>query len=408
MTFLPGITPIPVSGKVTDDAEIEAGCRAVRAGRWTSGGVETPAFERELAAFVGVRDALFVNSGSSANLAAISALTSHELGEQRLKPGDEVITCAVGFPTTVNPIIQCGLVPVFVDARLLTYNTTQELIDEAWTPKTKAVVVAHTLGNTVKVCCEDLWTVEDCCDALGSLYDDGWKAGAWADLATYSFYPAHQITTGEGGAVVSQNPKLMKLARSIAGWGKGCWCQPGQDNTCGKRFTGWQIDGQPIDHKYYFTHVGYNLKATDMQAAIGREQLKKLPGFIAARKRNWSALRAGLADLEEFFILPEPEPGSDPAWFGFALTVRDGAPFTRAQIVAHLEERKIGTRPVFAGNITRHPAYKGVNYRTVGALPVADKIMRDSFWIGCWPGITDEMCGYMCEVVRGFCKGRDA
>lgn len=411
MIFRPGVDAVPVSGKMFDQAELDAGCRAVNAGWWTAG-PETQAFERELAQFVGVRDALFVNSGSSANLAAISALTSPELGEQRLKPGDEVITCAAGFPTTANPIIQNGLVPVFVDAKLPTYNLDESQLEAAWSDKTRAVMVSHTLGNTAgtfrvfgECKARGGWLVEDSCDALGSVPSTAHMAGRIGDLATFSFYPAHHITTGEGGAVVSDNPKLMKAVRSFAEWGRDCWCATGCDNTCGRRFS-WEFGGMPsgYDHKYTYSHLGYNLKATDMQAAIGREQLKKLPGFIAARNRNHAALTAGLKHLEEFFILPEAEPGSDPAWFGFALTVRDGAPFTRAQIVRHLEERKIATRPVFAGNITRQPAYRGAKFRTVGALPVADKIMHDSFWIGCWPGITDEMCGYMIESVTEFCK----
>jgi CDP-6-deoxy-D-xylo-4-hexulose-3-dehydrase len=418
VTFRPGIDPIPVSGKVYDDAEIEAGCRAVKAGCWTAG-PETAAFERELAQFVGVRSAMFVNSGSSANLAAISALTSTELGEARLNPGDEVITCAVGFPTTVNPIIQNGLVPVFVDARLPTYNLDESQLESAWSERTRAVVVAHTLGNPANLLSidtkhigrtEHLWMVEDCCDALGSVYSARTMAGQYGSMATFSFYPAHQMTTGEGGAVVSDNPKLMKLARSFAGWGRDCWCDPGKDNTCGQRFN--QQHGElphGYDHKYTYSHVGYNLKSTDIQAAIGREQLKKLPAFIEARKRNHAALYAGLKPLEEFFILPEEELGSDPAWFGFALTVRNGtpydahSPFTRADIVRHLESRKIATRPIFAGNLTRQPAYIGVG-RKVGELPVADKIMRDSFWIGCWPGLGPEHTDYMVESVIEFVK----
>lgn len=392
--FVPGVTPIPCSGITSGVEELVAGCEAVLDGNW-AGRRWVEAFEAELAKVCGVRYAALVNSGSSANLLALAALTAEELGESRLFPNDEVVTCAAGFPTTVNPIVQLGMVPVFVDVELGTYVPRQKDVEG------KRTMAAHTLGNPIRV---DNLFVGDCCDALGSEIDL-FPVCKFADVATLSFYPAHHITTGEGGAVLTDSPKLDKLVRSFGSWGKGCWCPPGVDNTCGKRF-GWKTEGMPDgwDHKYLFTHLGYNLKATEMQAAIGLAQLRKLPAFVEARRRNWQALRDGLADLEDFFILPEATPGSKPAWFGFCLTVRPGAPFARTDVVKFLEGRKVATRPLFGGNLTRQPAYKNVKYRVVGDLKNTNLIMTNTFWVGCWPGIDPDMVNYMVESFHDFCK----
>ncbi len=391
--FVPGVTAIPCNGIVHDHKELVAGCEAVLDGNW-AGRRWVDAFEAELAKVCGVRYAILVNSGSSANLLALAALTAEELGERRLRPGDEVVTCAAGFPTTVNPIVQLGMVPVFVDVELGTYLPKEkDLLG-------RIVMTAHTLGNPFK----GNVAVGDCCDALGSEIN-GQHVTRFGNLSTLSFYPAHHITTGEGGAVLTDSPKFNKLARSFGSWGKDCWCPPGVDNTCGKRF-GWKTEGMPEgwDHKYLFTHLGYNLKATEMQAAIGLAQLRKLPAFVEARRRNWKALRDGLADLEQFFILPEATPGSNPSWFGFCLTVRPDAPFSRGAIVRFLEEKKIATRPLFGGNLIRQPAYRNVKYRVVGNLPNTDLIMTNTFWVGCWPGVSCTMVNYMVEVFHDFCK----
>ena len=409
-SFVPGQTPVPVSGRVFDaddlvhltDASLDF---------WLTAGRYAGQFERELARFIGVRHAILCNSGSSANLLALSALTAPELGERRLRLGDEVITVAAGFPTTVNPILQNGLTPVFLDINLGTYNLDVRRLEEAITPRTRAIMVAHTLGNpfdldTVLATAarHNLWLIEDNCDALGSTYD-GRLTGSFGDLATVSFYPAHHITMGEGGCVLTRRPRLKKIVESFRDWGRDCWCQPGKENTCGKRFD-WQLGDLPAgyDHKYIYSHVGYNLKVTDMQAAIGVAQIKKLPAFIEARRRNWCSLHEGLKPLEEFFVLPEPTPKSNPSWFGFLLTVRPGAPFTRNALIRCLDERKIGTRLLFGGNLTRQPAYRNAPYRVVGDLTNTDIVMNQTFWIGVYPGLTPEMIAYVVETFHDFCK----
>lgn len=406
--FLPGESRVRVSGKVFDADEL---LNLVDASLdfWLTTGRYARRFELDLAKRLGVRDAMICNSGSSANLLALSALTSPKLGERRLRPGDEVITVAAGFPTTVNPIVLNGLVPVFVDVELGTYNLVPEQVEEAVGPRTKAIMAAHTLGNPFPV--EEvaaiaerhgLWFVEDNCDALGSTYR-GRLTGTTGDFGTLSFYPAHHITMGEGGAVLTNRPQLKLLVESFRDWGRDCWCEPGEDNTCGTRFD-WQLGTLPrgYDHKYIFSHVGYNLKLTDMQAAVGLAQLGKLPSFADARKRNWRILREGLAPCEDFFVLPEPTPESDPSWFGFILTVREDAPFTRDEIVRHLEERNIATRLLFGGNLTRQPAYENVDFRIVGDLATSDVVMERSFWIGVYPGLTEPMLEYVLDEFASF------
>ncbi len=401
--FTPGETPVPVAGRVCDSEDL---CSLVDSSLdlWLTTGRFAAQFERSFARFFGVRNATLVNSGSSANLAALSALTSPKLGERRLQPGDEVITVAAGFPTTVNPIIQNGCVPVFVDVTVPGYNIDAARLEEALSSRTRAVMLAHTLGNPFNLDAvaafvkrHSLWLVEDCCDAVGSEYG-GRKVGTFGDLATTSFYPAHHITMGEGGAVLSDKPLLKTIVESFRDWGRDCWCEPGKDNTCGKRFD-WQLGDLPCgyDHKYTYSHIGYNLKLTDMQAAIGVSQLKKLPAFIEQRRANFNALRAALAGLEEFFLLPEPTPGSLPSWFGFPIAVRPGAPFTRNDVVAHLEARKIGTRLLFGGNLARQPAYRDVRFRVAGPLDNTDFVMERVFWIGVYPGITPAMRDWVVE-----------
>jgi CDP-4-dehydro-6-deoxyglucose reductase, E1 len=403
-SFVPGESGIPVSGKVFDSSEIE--CLVESAlDAWLTTGRFAAQFEREFAAFMGVRCASLVNSGSSANLAALSCLTSPTLGERRLRAGDEVITVAAGFPTTVNPIIQNGLVPVFVDVHIPTYNIDVTQLEAAVSARTRAVVLAHTLGNPFDLDAvmdlarkHNLWVIEDCCDAVGSIYN-GRNVGTFGDLATTSFYPAHHITMGEGGCVLTQSPALKKLAESFRDWGRDCWCDPGKSNTCGRRFE-WQLGALPegYDHKYIYSHIGYNLKATDMQAAIGVAQLKKLSGFIAARRANFAQLHSALKDLDEIFILPEATLKSDPSWFGFPLAVREGAPATRRQIVRFLESRNIATRLLFGGNLLRQPAYRDIPRRVIDGLHNTDFVMNNVFWIGLYPGITGPMMDYMVET----------
>jgi len=404
--FVPGETPVPVSGRVFDEEELEFLVNAAL-DFWLTTGRYADQFEKEFAHFIGVRSASLVNSGSSANLVALSALTSPRLGERRLRPGDEVVTVAAGFPTTVNPIIQCGLVPVFVDVQIPTYNIDVAQLEGALSNRTRAVVLAHTLGNPFDVevvtgfaSRHDLWLIEDCCDAVGSTYKQR-KAGTFGDLATTSFYPAHHITMGEGGCVLTDKPLLTTLAESFRDWGRDCWCAPGKENTCGKRFD-WQMGELPCgyDHKYIYSHVGYNLKATDMQAAVGVAQLKKLPAFIETRKKNFAYLKAGLKDLEEFFVLPEATPNSDPSWFGFPLLVRESAPFSRNALMEFLNARKIGTRQLFGGNLVRQPAYAGVNHRVVGDLPASDRVMNQAFWIGVYPGLRQAMLDYVLDTMK--------
>jgi CDP-6-deoxy-D-xylo-4-hexulose-3-dehydrase len=347
---------------------------------------------------------VLVNSGSSANLLAITALTSPRLGDRRLQPGDEVITVAAGFPTTVNPILQNNLVPVFIDVTLPTYNVDVAQLEQALSPRTRAVFFAHTLGNpfdldAVKAFAvrHDLWFIEDSCDAVGAAYR-GRKVGTFGDLATTSFYPAHHITMGEGGSVLMEKPLLRTLVESFRDWGRDCWCAPGKDNTCGKRFD-WQLGELPCgyDHKYTYSHIGYNLKLSDMQAAVGVAQLQKVDGFIETRRRNFRALHEGLRDLEEFFILPAATAGAEPSWFGFPIAVREGAPFTRNQVIQELEQRKIATRLLFGGNLVRQPAYRDSVYRVAAPLTNTDFIMNQVFWIGVFPGITPAMLDYILE-----------
>jgi CDP-6-deoxy-D-xylo-4-hexulose-3-dehydrase len=412
--FIPGTTAVPVAGRVFDAEEMR---HLVDASLdfWLTTGRFAEKFEKEFAAFFGRRYSILVNSGSSANLLAVSALTSPKLGTRRLVPGDEVITVAAGFPTTVNPIIQCGLVPVFVDVQIPTYNIDVRQLEAARSERTRAVVLAHTLGNpfdlaAVKTFADrhGLWLIEDCCDAVGSTYG-GRLVGTFGDLATTSFYPAHHITMGEGGAVLGDAPLLKTLAESFREWGRDCWCDPGKANTCGKRFD-WELGQLPYgyDHKYIYSHIGYNLKATDLQASIGVAQLKKLPEFIAARKRNFAALRAGLQDLQAFFILPEATPNSDPSWFGFPLMVRPDSPLSRAEWIHFLEERKIASRALFGGNLTRQPAYAEVKYRAIDDLPNSDLAMKHLFWIGVYPGLSSEMVDYVLESFHQCASQRRA
>ncbi len=404
--FEPVSSAVPVTGKVFDAEEL---VHLVDASLdfWLTTGRYAKIFEREFARFVGTRFALLVNSGSSANLLALTALTSPMLGERRLKPGDEVITVAAGFPTTVNPIIQNQLVPVFLDLEIPTYDIDVTHLEEAVSPRTRAVMLAHTLGNPFNLGAiqdfvkkHNLWLVEDSCDALGAEYD-GQTVGTFGDLATVSFYPAHHITTGEGGVVMGQLPLLKRIAESFRDWGRDCWCEPGKDNTCGKRFE-WQLGQLPCgyDHKYTYSHIGYNLKATDMQAAVGVAQLKKLPGFIERRRANFAYLKAALADVEEFLILPEPTPRSNPSWFGFPLTVRESAPLTRNALIQYLEQRNIKTRLLFGGNLLRQPAYLDIEHRVVGEMRNTDRIMNRTFWVGLYPGLSREMLDHTASTLR--------
>jgi len=406
--FAPGTSVVPVSGKVIGADDI---CSVVDSALdgWFTTGRFAKDFERKLARFFGVRSASLVNSGSSANLVALSALTSPKLGERQLKPGDEVITVAAGFPTTVNPILQNRLVPVFLDVTLPTYEIDVTRLEEARSERTKAVMIAHTLGNVfnldaITAFCKkyNLWLVEDCCDALGSTYK-GQKVGTFGDIATVSFYPAHHITMGEGGAVLTDKPALQVLIDSFRDWGRDCWCEPGVDNTCGKRFD-WQLGTLPCgyDHKYTYSHVGYNLKATDMQAALGVSQITKLPEFIERRKENFKYLRAALEPLAEFLMLPEAGEHSDPSWFGFPIGVKVDAPFTRDQLTKALETQKIGTRLLFAGNLLRQPAYEGYEYRVVGELTNTDFVMNQVFWIGVYPGLSTEMLDFIVRTATEF------
>jgi len=406
--FVPGVTPVPVSGKVVGVPEL-ANLFDAALDLWLTEGRFADAMEERLAAFVGVRHAYLCNSGSSANLLAVSALTSPNLGDRRLRAGDEVITVAAGFPTTVNPIVLCGLVPVFVDVELATYQARVDRIAEAIGPRTRAIVLAHTLGNpfdlgavTRSAADHGLFLVEDTCDALGARYD-GQLVGTFGDLATLSFYPAHQITTGEGGCVLTDRGVIGRIVESLRDWGRDCWCAPGEQNTCGRRFD-WQLGDLPCgyDHKYIYSHIGYNLKMTDSQAAVGLAQLDRLPGFVESRARNWQRLHDGLADLEEYFVLPRATERSEPSWFGFAVTVRPDAPFGRESLVRFLEDRMIGTRLVFGGNLTRQPAYADVEYRVVGDLTTSDVVAEGTLWVGVYPGLTDSMLDYVIESFHEF------
>jgi CDP-6-deoxy-D-xylo-4-hexulose-3-dehydrase len=404
--FVPGESSVPVSGRVFDDADLVSLVDA-SLDFWLTSGRFADAFERRFAKVFGRRHCILVNSGSSANLAAFSALTSPKLGSRRVKPGDEVITVAAGFPTTVNPIIQQRAVPVFLDVHVPTYNVDVTHLEDALSDRTRAVMIAHTLGNpfdlaTVAAFCEehDLWLVEDCCDAVGATYG-GRHVGSFGDLATTSFYPAHHITMGEGGAVITNRGKLKVLVESFRDWGRDCWCDPGKENTCGKRFD-QQFGDLPhgYDHKYVYSHIGFNLQLTDMQAAVGLAQLDKLDGFIATRRANFQLLQEGLAPLEEYLILPEATPNSEPSWFGFPLAIRPDAPLDRNKLIAGLEGRGIATRLLFAGNLLRQPAYRNIEHRVVGELTNSDFVMNNALWLGVYPGLGEPQIDYIVEVLH--------
>lgn len=407
--FVPGETPVPVSGRVFDGADVTALVDS-SLDFWLTAGPFANRFEREFAKVTGHNFSLLVNSGSSANLVALSSLTSPMLKDRRLVPGDEVITVAAGFPTTLNPILQNGLIPVFVDVSVPTYNIDVSQLEAALSSRTRAIMIAHTLGNPFDVGTvasfakkHDLYLVEDCCDALGATFG-GQPVGTFGDIATVSFYPAHHITMGEGGAVLTSRSKLKRIAESMRDWGRDCYCEPGRDNTCGKRFD-CQFGELPhgFDHKYTYSHIGYNLKVTDMQAAIGIAQLGKLEGFIAARKQNFAHLTQRLQGLDEFLILPEATPGSDPSWFGFPIAVRADAPFSRNDLVRHLDRHRIGTRLLFGGNLLRQPAYADIPRRVIGDLAQTDFTMHQVFWVGVYPGLRPEMIDYMADMIAGFC-----
>jgi CDP-6-deoxy-D-xylo-4-hexulose-3-dehydrase len=407
-SFVGEVDPVPVSGQVFDAEELVSLVDATL-DLWIAAGPHARRLERGLARYIGVRHALLTNSGSSANLLALSALTSPKLGERRLRAGDEVITVAAGFPTTINPILQTGLVPVFVDVDLTSGNAVASQLAEAVSDRTRAVMMAHTLGNpfdldeVMDLCRQrELWMVEDNCDALGSTYR-GRLTGTFGDLSTLSLYPAHHITTGEGGCVFTDKGRIKVIVESMRDWGRDCWCEPGKENTCGKRFS-WTLGSLPpgYDHKYVYSHIGYNLKMTDLQAAVGVQQLKKLPQFIDARRKNWKRLHDALTPHEDDLVLPEPAPHSNPSWFGFKLIVRKEARFSRGDMVGYLEGHGIATRHVFAGNLLRHPAYVGIEHRVVGDLHNTDLIMDGGFWIGVYPGISPAMLDYVLDIIERF------
>jgi len=409
--FVPGQTPVPVAGRVFDEVEMQYLAEATL-DFWLTAGRFASDFERSFARFFGVRHAMLVNSGSSANLLALSCLTSPTLGERRLQPGDEVITVAAGFPTTVNPIVHNRLVPVFVDVTIPSYNLDVSQLEMALSARTKAVMVAHTLGNpfdldivTEFVRKHNLWLIEDCCDAVGATFG-GRSVGTFGDLSTVSFYPAHHITMGEGGCVLTNRPDLKRLVESFRDWGRDCWCETGQDNACGKRFS-WDFGSLPsgYDHKFVYSHIGYNLKLTDMQAAVGLAQIEKLPSFIRKRRANFAQLLAALKPLAEYLILPEEKPDREPSWFGFPITIRESAPFSRATIIRFLEDHRIGTRLLFGGNLVRQPAYRDVKYRVVGNLAQTDRIMRQTFWVGVYPGLGHAQIEYIAQCLRDAVSG---
>lgn len=408
VTFVPGETYIPPSGKVLDSDDctnlIDASLDM-----WLTAGRYADDFEKDLAKVFGRKLSKLTVSGSAANLLAFSTFTSPKLREGRIMPGSEVITVAAGFPTTVAPIVQCGCVPVFVDIDLETHNVDVDLLEAAITEKTSAVMIAHSLGNPFNVArvaeiCQKhgLRLIEDCCDAFGAKFN-GQGVGTFGDAATLSFYPAHHITMGEGGAILFDNMSLARICESYRDWGRDCYCKPGMDNTCGKRFD-WKLGDLPegYDHKYTYSHLGYNLKVSDMQAAVGLSQLGKLDRFITARNTNFDRLTAGLkaAGLDEYYHLPQTTPGADPSWFGYLVTIKDSARLSRREVTRHLEDRKVGTRLLFAGNLVRQPAFKGVNYRVAGSLEVTDKVMMDAFWMGVWPGIDQERVDYMVATLK--------
>lgn len=406
--FLPGVSPVPVSGKVIGATELKLMVDASLDG-WLTTGRFNAAFEKRLAEYLGVKYLITVNSGSSANLVAFSTLTSPRLGDRAIKAGDEVIGVAAGFPTTVNPILQFGAVPVFVDVELATHNIDASLIEAAISPKTKAIMLAHSLGNpfnleVVSALCKkyNLWLIEDCCDALGATYK-GQMVGTFGDIATLSFYPAHHITMGEGGAVFTSNPELKLIAESFRDWGRDCYCPPGKDNTCNKRFC-WKLGNLPegYDHKYTYSHLGYNLKISDMQAACALGQMDRLDDFIAARRANFNKLKQRLKSCEEFLHLPEATPNSDPSWFGFPVILKESANVSRVDLLRYLDDNKIGTRLLFAGNLTRQPYMIGKNYRVSGELSNTDLVMNQTFWLGVYPGLTDSMLDFIILKLEEF------
>ena len=407
-SFEPGVTIVPPSGKLLDSAELKNMVSASLDG-WLTAGRFNEEFERRLAQFLGVKYLITVNSGSSANLVAFSTLTSPKLGERAIRKGDEVIGVAAGFPTTVNPIVQFGAIPVFVDVDSSTHNIDASKIEAAITPKTKAIMLAHSLGNpfnldVVTALCKkyNLWLVEDCCDALGSTYR-GQMVGTFGDIATLSFYPAHHITMGEGGAVFTNNLELKKIAESFRDWGRDCYCPPGKDNTCGKRFC-WKLGDLPqgYDHKYVYSHLGYNLKITDMQAACGLAQIEKAPAFIQARKDNFAYLKNRLKSCEEFLQLPEATEHSDPSWFGFPITLKENSPVSRLDLLTYLDQHKIGTRLLFAGNLVRQPYMADVEYRISGELTNTERVMNNVFWVGVQPALTKEMLDFVVEKLETY------
>ena len=408
--FIPGVSDVPVSGKVIGSLELKNMVEASLDG-WLTTGRFNEEFEKELASFLGIKCLLTVNSGSSANLIAFSTLTSPKLKERAIQKGDEVISVAAGFPTTVNPIIQFGAVPVFIDVKIPTYNIDENLVEESITKKTKAIMLAHTLGNPfnvkrIKEICDkyNLWLIEDTCDALGSKFDNQ-NVGTFGDLATLSFYPAHHITMGEGGAVFTNSKKLERIAESFRDWGRDCYCEPGKDNTCNKRF-GWQLGDLPFgyDHKYTYSHLGYNMKITDMQAACGLAQLNRLEGFIKKRKDNFNFLYKHLAELEEFLILPKAEVNSDPSWFGFPLSIKENTRHNRDDLIKYLNTYKIGTRLLFSGNIIKQPYMKDVNFKVHKNLKNTDFVMNNTFWIGLYPGLTMQHLEYTISNIKKFFK----
>lgn len=406
INFIPGETLIPPSGKLIGEEEVKYMVEASLDG-WLTTGRFNQYFQEKLSEFLNVKHLITVNSGSSANLVAFSSLTSHMHKERAIKPGDEIISVAAGFPTTVNPIFQNGVIPVFVDIKLPTYNINEELIEAAITKKTKAIVLAHTLGNPfnlskiTEICKKyNLWLMEDNCDALGSKYNNQ-LTGTFGDVSTLSFYPAHHITMGEGGAIFTNNLRIKRISESFRDWGRDCYCEPGKENTCNKRFD-WQLGKLPkgYDHKYIYTHVGFNMKITDMQAACGVGQLEKLESFIQKRKENVSFLKKKLEDLQELIQLPEAEENSEPSWFGFPITIKDKCKISRKDLIDKLTEKKIGTRLLFAGNLTKQPAYINLKYRVSGELKVTDKIMSDTFWVGIQPALGEEELSYTAKILR--------
>ncbi len=410
--FIPGKTPVPVSGKVLDYKDLESLLDA-SLDLWLTEGRFTDIFEEKFSNFLGIRHTVPVNSGSSANLLAFSSLTSEKYGDKKIKKGDEVITVASGFPTTVNPIIQNGCIPVFVDSEKYTYNINIEMMKEALSPKTKAVMIAHTLGNPFNVkevldfCNENsLYLIEDSCDALGAKFE-GKNVGTFGTFGTFSFYPAHHITMGEGGAVVSNSGVNKKVLESMRDWGRDCWCAPGVNDTCGRRYD-WQLGNLPYayDHKYVYSNIGYNIKLTDLQSAVGITQLDKLENFITKRNENWSYLNNAFKSFEDYFYLPQPTLGSEPSWFGFPLTVKEDAPFSRTEIIQELDNNLIASRFIFGGNLLWQPAYQNVEHREVGKLTNSDLIALSSFWLGVFPGLTNQMLDFVIEVFDNFIKKR--